>query len=353
MRALVRTFSALLISAAVAGGSTHAVEPSPLDAVVQVQAVVPGDARTAGTLGTQREGAGAIIDSSGLVLTIGYLILEASEVSIGLYDGRTLPAAVIAYDHESGFGLVRTLTPPDVRPLRLGDSGKVGESYDAIVAGFEGAPNAIPAKVVSRRPFAGYWEYLLEDAIFTEPPYSGFGGAALLDPDGRLIGIGSLFVGDARGADIRSPGNMFVPINELKPILGDLLESGRRASASKPWLGLISADLQGHLVVRRASPDGPASRAGIQGRHPGGRYPGIGRRQADFGDGGFLPQSLVSGSGRVADQVAGSASGCRPRGRSGPVDGPARLAQVTPGELASRSVASAGSSSGRASRIAR
>jgi len=264
MRALICTFAALLVSAIVAWTPVQADDSSPLDAVVQVQAIVPGDARTAGTLGTEREGAGAIIDSSGLVLTIGYLILEASEVTVGLHDGRTLPAVVVAYDHESGFGLVRTLTPPDVRPLRLGDSGTVDEADEAIVAGFQGGPNAIPARIVSRRPFAGYWEYLLEDAIFTEPPYSGFGGAALLDPDGRLIGIGSLFVGDARGANIRSPGNMFVPINELKPILGDLLESGRRASASKPWLGLISADLQGHLVVRRASPDGPASRAGIR-----------------------------------------------------------------------------------------
>ncbi len=264
MKALVSAFSALLVAAALAAVPVYADEPSPLHAVVQVQAVVPGDARTANTLGTEREGAGAIIDSSGLVLTIGYLILEASEVSIGLHDGRTLPAVVVAYDHESGFGLVRTLVPPDIRPLRLGDSGNVRESYDAIVVGFEGAPSAIPAKVVSRRSFAGYWEYLLEDAIFTEPPYSGFGGAALLDPDGRLIGVGSLFVGDARGANIRSPGNMFVPINELKPILGDLLEAGRRSSASKPWLGLISADLQGHLVVRRASPGGPASQAGIR-----------------------------------------------------------------------------------------
>jgi len=264
MTGLFRTFAFLVAAIACTTTAVRADEPSPLDAVVQVQAVVPGDARTAGTLGTEREGAGAIIDSSGLVLTIGYLILEASEVSVGLHDGRSLPATVVAYDHESGFGLVRTLAPPEIRPLRLGDSHSVDESSEAIVAGFEGGPSAIPARVVSRRPFAGYWEYLLDDAIFTEPPYTGFGGAALLDPNGRLIGIGSLFVGDARGANVRSPGNMFVPINELKPILADLLENGRRGSASKPWLGLISTDLQGHLVVRRASPDGPASRAGIQ-----------------------------------------------------------------------------------------
>ncbi len=264
MKAL-HTMLAVLLSAGIwAGGPARADDPSPLDAVVRVEAVVPGDARTAGVLGTKRAGAGAVIDSSGLVLTIGYLILEASEVTIGVHDGRSLPAVIVAYDHESGFGLVRTLTPPDVTPLRLGDSSNADASFDAIVAGFDAAPNAIPAKVVSRRPFAGYWEYLLESAIFTEPPYSGFGGAALLDPDGKLIGIGSLFVGDARAPNTRSPGNMFVPINELKPILADLLETGRRAGASKPWLGVTSTDLQGHLMVRRTSPDGPAAEAGIR-----------------------------------------------------------------------------------------
>lgn len=264
MKVTLSVIFAVVFAAVSAGGGALAAENSPLDAVVQVQSTVPADARTAGSLGTARVGAGALIDSSGLVLTIGYIILEASEVSVGLHDGRTVPAVVVAYDHESGFGLVRTLEPPDIRPLRLGDSAGVGESAEAIVAGFDGAPDAIPARVVSRRPFAGYWEYLLEDAIFTVPPYAGFGGAALLDPQGRLIGIGSLFVGDARGEDVHSPGNMFVPINDLKPILGDLLETGRRSGAAKPWLGIISNDMQGHLVVQRTAEDGPAARAGVR-----------------------------------------------------------------------------------------
>lgn len=237
----------------------------PRAAIVTVQAVVPGDARTARTLGQTRLGSGVIIDSSGLILTIGYIMMEANGITVTMADGRAEPARAVAYDHQSGFGLVRLLRPPEaVTPIRLGDSNDMDvEAYAMVFSGGVAGPTATPVQIVGRRTFAGYWEYLLEEAIFSSPPAPMFGGAAMLDEAGRLVGVGSLVVPDAAGPNSRTPGNMFVPINDLKPVLGDLLESGRREADLAPWLGVITQEVQGHVVVLSASEDGPAANAGI------------------------------------------------------------------------------------------
>ena len=261
---LALTGAALIL--ALAAGPAHPQDAEIRQAVVKVSTVVPGTARTAGVLGREREGTGVIIDSSGLVLTIGYIMMEAREVTITLSDGRVLPAATVAYDHESGFGLLRTLQPPDVEPVRIGNSDTVADGDVALVlsatSGGAGV-GAAPVRIVSRRPFAGYWEYLLDDAIFSSPPVPMFGGAAMVDANGTLLGIGSLVVGDAAGPNRPTPGNMFVPINELKPVLGELLESGRRQS-SRPWIGVITEEHKGHVLVLRPATDGPAQKSGVE-----------------------------------------------------------------------------------------
>jgi S1-C subfamily serine protease len=234
-----------------------------LDGVVQVTAHVPSDARTADSLGTQRDGTGVVIDSSGLILTIGYLILEASEVEIGGVAPEPVPARIVAYDHESGFGLLRAAQPLQVAPIPLGASADVESRQPMMVVSHAGELDATGVYVVDRRDFAGYWEYLLEDAIFTAPPHSQFGGAALINREGRLVGIGSLFVNDAGFQERPIPGNMFVPIDHLKPIMADLLTRGRRADPGRPWLGVTLEEHQGRVFVRRVSPDGPAAAAGI------------------------------------------------------------------------------------------
>jgi S1-C subfamily serine protease len=240
-----------------------AAQASPLDSVVGVESRVPADARTANTLGTRREGSGVVIDHKGLVLTIGYLIMEAESTEIVLPGDRRIPAEVVAYDYDSGFGLLRALGRLDLDPVELGDSSALATESQTLVASFGYAQDLTPALVASRRDFAGYWEYLLPNAIFTAPPHQGFGGAALLGPDGRLLGIGSLFVGDAAAKDQPLAGNMFVPIDALKPILADLLSNGRRSGPGHPWLGVITQELRGRLFVDRVSPQGPAAAAGL------------------------------------------------------------------------------------------
>jgi S1-C subfamily serine protease len=234
-----------------------------LDGVVQVTAHVPSDARTADSLGITRDGTGVVIDSNGLILTIGYLILEASEVEISGVAPEPVPARIVAYDHESGFGLLRAAQPLQVAPIPLGASADVESRQPMMVVSHAGELDAAGVYVVDRRDFAGYWEYLLEDAIFTAPPHSKFGGAALINREGRLVGIGSLFVNDAGFQERPIPGNMFVPIDHLKPIMADLLTRGRRADPGKPWLGVTLEEHQGRVFVRRVSPDGPAAAAGI------------------------------------------------------------------------------------------
>ena len=235
-----------------------------LSAVVALQSEIPAEARTAAALGRTRQGNGVVIDDSGLVLTIGYLILEAESVEITVDGSRRVSAEVLAYDHETGLGLVRATRPLGVAPIPIGSSEPLVRGRQVLVASAGGYNAAIGAYVVSRRDFAGWWEYLLEKAIFTAPAHPAFGGAALLDADGRLVGVGSLMVPDAAEENVPLPGNMFVPIDALKPILADLIAEGRAARPARPWLGLYPQEIHGRLFVTRVPPGGPADLAGIQ-----------------------------------------------------------------------------------------
>ena len=247
-----------------AAGATGLDAEKFFSAIVKVQARALPDARSAATLGAEREGSGVVIDKNGLIVTIGYLVIEADEVTITDDRGRDLPASVVGYDHASGLALVRAIAPLAASPLSLGDSTKLAESDPVLIVNHRGRSGATMAFVVSRRAFTGNWEYLLERAIFTSPPTLTWSGAALIDKDGALLGVGSLIMRDVSEADPHLPGNMFVPIDLLKPILPDLIKSGRRAGPARPWLGVNADEVQGRLLVTRVSPEGPADRAGVQ-----------------------------------------------------------------------------------------
>ena len=236
----------------------------PMRALVRIETTIPNDARTARILGTQRQGSGVVIDDDGLVLTIGYLILEADGVLATGPSGRTVPATVVAYDSETGLGLLRLMQRLDVVPLRLGDSSQLGIRDQVLLASRVDNQNLSAARVVSVRIFSAYWEYMLERAIFTAPPFGSHSGGALIGQDGRLLGIGSLLVNDTLAPNVPSPGNMFVPVNGLKPVLADLLQNGRRSGPKRPWIGANTFESNGRLFVARVTPKGPADLAGIK-----------------------------------------------------------------------------------------
>ena len=235
-----------------------------VSAVVRIKTFINPDGTSVTNLGREREGSGIVIDESGLVLTIGYLMVEAHAAEIVTGSGRTLAATVVGYDHETGFGLLRTLEPPKIKPLAIGRSADLKEQDPALVMSYGGAGAVLPVHVVSRREFTGSWEYLVEGAIFTSPPHPAWSGAALVSREGKLVGIGSLIVGDAKGDNEPGPGNMFVPIDLLGPILGDLLAQGRVAGPGKPWLGVNAQAVQGQLLVGRVAPGSPAAQAGMK-----------------------------------------------------------------------------------------
>jgi S1-C subfamily serine protease len=232
-------------------------------AVVGIKTFIDPDARTRESLGREREGSGIVIDESGLVLTIGYLMVEAHAAEVVTNAGRTVPASIVGYDHETGFGLLRTLEPLKLKPIALGKSDAVKTGDPVLVASFGGAQMVAPARVVAKREFAGNWEYLLDEAIFTAPPHPVWSGAALIARDGKLVGVGSLIVGDATGKGEPGPGNMFVPIDRLPPILADLIADGRVSGPGRPWLGLAADEANGRLTVGRVTPGGPAEKAGV------------------------------------------------------------------------------------------
>jgi S1-C subfamily serine protease len=259
----------LLVGMALVVGSNIAAQAqSPtleqlLSGVVHIKTFITPDGRTTENLGREREGSGIVIDNNGLVLTIGYLMVEAISAEISTNDGHTVGANVVGYDNESGFGLLQTITPLKVRPLQMGKASDIKVGDPVVVASYGGLGGMSPVHVVAKREFAGNWEYLLDEAIFTAPPHPAWSGAALINHDGKLVGVGSLIVSDASGKGDNERGNMFVPIDRLAPIFADLISDGRPAVAH-PWLGLNTDDVGGHLVVSRVTPGAPAEKAGLR-----------------------------------------------------------------------------------------
>jgi len=253
-----------ILALAACGALAQAPKPEEtLSAMVSVAAKIPPGARSAETLGQQRAGNGVLI-RDGYILTIGYLVVEAESIQVTGSEGKTVPATLAGYDHATGFGLLKLAAPLAGKPLALGSSAALAERDPALVAGGGGPADVAIVHVVSRRPFSGNWEYLLDSAIYTYPAVRGWSGAALIGAKGELLGIGSLIVPDAGGPGTQSPGNMFVPIDLLKPILDDLVAKGRRSSPPRPWLGVNTDEVRGRLFVSRLSPEGPGERAGLQ-----------------------------------------------------------------------------------------
>jgi S1-C subfamily serine protease len=248
-----------------------AVQPKPaaygfdldlaLAAVVGLRASVPPDAYTAETLGTERAGNGVLIRRDGVVLTIGYLVTEAESVWLSLSDGRGVAGHVLGYDQPTGFGLVQALAHVDLPFLPLGASAAAAVGTPVVVGGAGGRQRSVAAHISARQEFAGYWEYLLEEAIFTTPAHPNWGGTALIGPAGDLLGIGSLQLQQGREDEQREDINMVVPIDLLKPILDDMLTLGRPSRPPRPWLGLYTTEVENRVVVAGLAGRGPAQEA--------------------------------------------------------------------------------------------
>ena len=250
------------------------VQPKPADynydldhalaAMVGLHTLVPQDAFTAETLGTERAGNGVFIRDNGLVLTIGYLITEAETIWLSLSDGRSVQGHVLGYDQETGFGLVQALAKLKVPALELGQSTGVSIGERVVVAGAGGRSRSAAARIVAKQEFAGYWEYVLDEAIFTAPAHPNWGGTALIGPAGELLGIGSLQLQHVVEKGQTQNINMMVPIDLLKPIFNDLMKSGRRSGPPRPWLGLYATEVEGRLVVLGLADRGPARKADLR-----------------------------------------------------------------------------------------
>jgi S1-C subfamily serine protease len=281
-RIIFLTIMLQLVMIADAGQAREQAEDI-LKAVVKVRALIPDTAVTAPLLGTEREGNGILIDSDGYILTIGYLILESQRIEVTDPEDKVVEATFVAYDYDTGFGLIRTDKLFGVTPLKLGESAGLKQGDPALVAGYKGSDDVVGARVVLRGEFVGYWEYLLENAIYTTPPYQNFAGAALIGPDGALLGVGSIFTQVALAGLGAIPANMFVPIDLLKPILADLKTAGRSRQPQRPWLGVFTEESHGRIFITRLTPGGPGEKGRLQAgdiilkvnRHPV-------RGQADF-----------------------------------------------------------------------
>jgi S1-C subfamily serine protease len=236
-----------------------------LKSIVSLRCFVPADAMTANTLGPEREGSGVVIQESGLILTIGYLVTEAETIWINTHDGRAIPGHALAMDQTTGFGLVQALGKLDLPALDIGDSDALAVGDPCILAAGGGLHHTIANKLAARQEFAGYWEYALEDAFYTTPAHPSWGGAGLIGEDGKLMGIGSLIIQQGGGSQgRRSDMNMVVPISLLPPILPDLLTYGRVNRPPRPWLGMYATEDDDRVIVVGTADSGPAKRAGIE-----------------------------------------------------------------------------------------
>ena len=239
---------------------------------VRLSAEVSEDAFSARTLGTERQGNAVLLNSDGILLTIGYLVVDAHSITLNARGGQQVQAELVGYNHESGLALIHALSPLDIPALQMGSAEDLNEQDAVIIAPYGGVDHAISAVVVSRREFSGSWEYMLDRAIFTAPIHPNWSGAALISKDGTLCGIGSLWVKDAEQGRQDSPGNMFVPIDLLKPIYDDLVSTGLAQVPHRPWLGLYTAEAMNRLFVSGVVEDAPAELAGVE---PGDLISGI------------------------------------------------------------------------------
>jgi len=286
-----------------------------LAAVVGLKAMIPGDAFTAEILGTERAGNGVLIRKDGLVLTIGYLIAEAEAIWLSLADGRVLPGHVLGYDQETGFGLVQALGRHDLPALPVGRSSTAALGQRVVVAGAGGRAGALAARIVARQEFAGYWEYVLDEAIFTSPGHPNWGGTALIGPAGDLIGIGSLQLEQAGEGGRSEALNMIVPIDLLPPILDDLLAFGKPNRPPRPWLGLYATTVEDRVVVVGLATGGPAQRADLQSGDivlavdgaPVDELAGFFRRVWSRGEAGVAVPLTIYRDGRTLDLKVASA----------------------------------------------
>lgn len=234
-------------------------------AMVDLKSVAPADAFTAETLGRERRGHGVVVNADGLVLTIGYLIIEAETVWLTSNEGRIVQGHALAFDPVSGFGLVQALAPLDLPVARFGMAAAVQPGDRLVIAGAGGRDHAIVARLAARQEFAGYWEYLLEAALFTAPSHPDWGGAGVFDETGRLIGVGSLQIEQAEPGRAKSLLNMVVPIDLLTPVMSDLVKYGRAQGPARPWLGVYVIEMGERLVIAGVANGGPAEQAGIEG----------------------------------------------------------------------------------------
>ena len=237
-----------------------------LNAVVAVRVSATEGAPTSRSLGEERSGSGVVIDADGLVLTIGYLLLEAQTIEIQTQDDRRLPARQVAYDQATGFGLIQPLVPlrPRIEPAPMNSAAllEVGDPLMVSASGESGAEVGV-VRLVDRRAFSGYWEYHIEQALFTAPPVPNHSGAAVFNRKGELVGIGSLFVSDAPAIGRVVPGNMFVPVDLLMPVLAEMRATGSTRASHRPWLGVSSQLQDGRVRIVRVERGGPAQLAGV------------------------------------------------------------------------------------------
>lgn len=246
--------------------------------MVSVRTRIPADALTAPVLGTERAGHGVVLDAQGTVLTIGYLVTEAESVWLVDHQGNTVPGHVVGYDQETGLGIVQALARVSWPYIELGESAQVIAGQPVVVAGHGGAEDAVHSLVIGVREFAGYWEYVLDHAIFTAPAHPNWGGTGMLGEDGRLLGIGSLLVQHVTPKGDAADANMIVPIDVLKPIYDDLLRFGRRNEPARPWVGWLVQETGEGLAVAGVYDGCPADNAGVQ---PGDRLTQVAGEQVD------------------------------------------------------------------------
>ena len=235
-----------------------------LTSIVSLRANIPDDAFTASVLGTERAGHGVLINDTGLILTIGYLVTEADAVWVITHNGQAVPGHLVGYDYETGFGLVQALGRLDIPAMPLGTSRTLEVGDELVMAGFGGREQALKVRFAERREFAGYWEYVLDDALFTSPPHPNWGGAALIGADGSLAGVGSLYIDSVVPSLPDLDGNLSVPIELLAGIVDELQMYGRTLKPARPWLGMFASEIDGHLVVAGMYDDAPAARAGLE-----------------------------------------------------------------------------------------
>jgi S1-C subfamily serine protease len=231
-----------------------------LSSVVHIHTEVPSAHPSTRILGDERMGTGTVVDPSGLILTVNYVVMGGETIQVTLARGRALRAEIVAQDFEVGLALLRVKRQGlPAAPVTASESLTRGDPVFALGSTGPRERRVAGGLVTYLGEFEAYWEYLLDRGIVSSAANPGFGGGPLFTLSGKMVGVVSLNLNEIARSSLAIPVECYLRNQEEFVRFGRVVSRPQRA-----WLGVFAHVLEEGVVVAGLVPNGPGARSGIQ-----------------------------------------------------------------------------------------